>query len=205
MIESRIPLIQAHHVSVRVSQDVLLNPTSFEIYENDKVAICGPNGSGKTTLIRCLVQLQKFSGQIKTKAQLKIGYLPQVDLVDKQIPFSVHRFLKIYCQNSKQEKSIDLWIEKLNAKDLLRKQINELSRGEFQKILLIRSLLQNPELLVLDEPFACLDQKNIQLITEILLHHEKLAVLISVHDPDWIKANLFRKLALNKESSTQYV
>ncbi len=205
MIQSQLPLLDVQNLTVTRAHDVLLKTTSFQIFPNDKIALCGPNGSGKTTLMRSLVGLQKHQGRIKSNANLRIGYLPQIDNVDKHFPFTVHRFLKVYIQNPTQEKVATDWLQKLDLDFLKNKQIDELSRGEFQKILLIRSLLNDPQLLILDEPFSCLDQQSIQLITKGLLQKEGLAVLISIHDHDWIESQSFKKMSLEKESTPLHV
>lgn len=202
MISPSNPLLISENVTVTASQGGQLQPTSFQMQVGEKLALLGPNGSGKTTLIRCLLGLQKHQGQIHWQSDVRLGYLPQVDRVEKSLPLTSESFLRIYATRIEQVQSYKKWSHKLGYDALLNKPMSQLSRGEFQKILILRALARVPNVLILDEPFSCLDQGSIQDLSEKLLQQKDLSVILSVHNTQWAQTYNFKTMHLHSSRAS---
>lgn len=172
-------------------QQILKN-VNFSIYEDEIIGLVGPNASGKTTLLKTLLGIIKpLSGTITKKENLKFGYVPQIFTVDENFPFSVHdilsfAFLKNFKSKiSQQEKQkIDEIIKKFNMEGFKFVLYRDLSGGFKQKVLILRSLLRQPEILILDEPTNDLDICNTKIILDFvqeLKKQEKFTVILVSH------------------------
>lgn len=150
-------------------------------FENQKItAILGENGCGKTTLLKCICDFQKYTGNILlddkninsyTTKKRNIGYVPQdIMLNPKQNVFDNIAFslmLKKIKAPEIREKVYSI-SEKLKISHVLNRRINELSKGQQQRISLAKALIKDPNILILDEPFSNLDKTNKEIIFGIL-------------------------------------
>ena len=188
-------LISAQNVSVMFDGRTALSDVSLVISLNEIVTIVGPNGAGKSSLVRLLVgALEPDKGKIVRCDDLKIGYVPQKIAIDHSMPMSVARFLKL--QKGYSPKAI----EKTKIEPLLKKQILTLSGGELKRVLLTYALSADPDILILDEPTAGLDQPAIlafyQLV-EDLRNRLGIAVLLVSHDLNVVMRASDRVICLN--------
>ncbi len=157
-----------------------VNNISFKVESGKIFGLLGPNGAGKTTAIRTTLNIIKpTSGKITFENKPitdeffnAIGYLPEErglykksKVIDVIIYFAR---LKNLSYND-AVKQADIWLNKLEINNLRHKKIDELSKGNQQKIQFIIAVLHNPKLLILDEPFSGFDPINQQLIKDILL------------------------------------
>lgn len=189
----------------------ILKNVNFLIYESEFIGLIGPNASGKTTLLKTILGIIKpLSGSILKKEELKFGYVPQIFTVDETFPFSVYdvlsfAFLKNFKRKlSQQEKQkIDEMIEKFNLNEFKFTLYRDLSGGLKQKVLIVRSLIRQPDILILDEPLNDLDIFNIRTILEFLKEIKKqlgLTIILTSHTLE-IVLNYVEKLFLvNKET-----
>tara|TARA_B100001027_G_scaffold12249_1_gene7451 strand:+ start:88 stop:810 length:723 start_codon:yes stop_codon:yes gene_type:complete len=177
-------LISAKNISVIKSGKNILNDVSIDINKNDFITIIGPNGAGKSMLLKCLMGFYKPNiGVIKTKPNLKFGYMPQNLDVIKTIPMKAKLFITIKKKFDKI--SLKKVISETQIDNILDKQLSVLSGGEMQRVLLARSLLNNPELLILDEPAQNLDVSGQMLFYKLLqeIYSKRgLSILMVSHD-----------------------
>ena len=121
------------------------------------MTIVGPNGSGKTSLLRAIIGANPpYSGRVLRKSGLKIGYVPQKLHIDPTLPIAVEGFMRLTNRVARQDCAAAL--EAAGATDLLKRQMSQLSGGQFQRVLLARALINQPDILLLDEATQGLDQ-----------------------------------------------
>lgn len=152
-------LITVRGLSIRLGGHQALSDVDFTIEAGEIVTLVGPNGSGKTTFLRAIIgALQPGAGQITRAPGMRIGYVPQSLHIDPTLPITVTRFLGL-----PRRKSADVTAQALiraGVPDLGPRQMSALSGGQFQRVLLARALLEDPQLLVLDEATQGLDQSG---------------------------------------------
>ncbi len=150
-------LITVENLSVRYGANTVLRHVDMTIEAGEIVTIVGPNGSGKTSLLRAIIGATKPSvGQVSLKPGLKIGYVPQKLHIDPTLPISVERFMRLTDRVSRQQ-CVEA-LETAGVPDLLKRQMSQLSGGQFQRVLLARALINRPDVLLLDEATQGLDQ-----------------------------------------------
>lgn len=192
-------LISARNVTIRFGQTVVLHDITLDIAAGEIVTVVGPNGSGKSTLLRTLLGIQKpGTGQITRKAGLRLGYVPQRMHIDRTLPMTARRFLSLPRAVS-EARAIEA-LARCGVEQTARQQLVALSGGQLQRVLLARALLNNPELLVLDEPTQGLDQPGeaafYQLI-EAVRRDTGAAILMVSHDLHVVMAASDRVICLN--------
>ena len=191
-------LIQAIGLYVNRHSKDILKDVSLEVKNNDFITIVGPNGAGKSVLLECLMgTFIPNSGSIKRKKNISMGYIPQNFSLEKSMPISVKRFLNL---NKKfLQVNLDRAIEETGILSILNSNLATLSGGELQKVLLARSLLSNPELLILDEPAQNLDIKSqlnfYNLLIEIF-ENRNLSILMVSHDLHMVMASTRKVICL---------
>lgn len=154
--KSEAPLIQGNKLVLTIGGRMVVEHVDIAISPGEIVTLVGPNGAGKTTLIRLLLGLlSPDKGAITRAPGLTIGYVPQRFHVDATIPLTVERFLKLSSRGVEDE--IDTLLEEVGAGHLADAQVSSLSGGEFQRVVLAKALMGNPQLLVLDEPVQNVD------------------------------------------------
>lgn len=196
------PLIEIKNLSVGYSNQKVLDKVNITIESDDFIGIIGPNGGGKTTLIKAILGLLKsWSGEIKTNiSQSKIGYLPQFNPFDKEFPITVNEVVLSGLAGKKGLFKRYNTIDKQRAIELLKhagiinlknKAIGQLSGGQMQRTLLCRALINEPELLILDEPSTFVDNKFEHELFEWLKELNKnIAIIMVSHDVGTISAHV---------------
>jgi zinc transport system ATP-binding protein len=192
-------LVEVDRLSVRYGASEVLHDVSLEIEPGEIVTIVGPNGSGKTTLLRAIVgSVSPAAGRIVTAPGLAIGYVPQRLHIDRTLPMTVERFLRL--PGGAARADIDAALTRAGVADLPRRQMSELSGGQLQRVLLARALVTRPALLLLDEPTAGLDQPGsaafYRLIEEVR-RETGCAVLMISHELHVVMAASDRVICLN--------
>ncbi len=150
-------LLSLDSVSVSLGGRAVLQSINLAIEPGEIVTVVGPNGSGKSTLLKTIIGVNKPSeGQLTRKAGLRIGYVPQKLSLDPTLPVTVARFLCLPKRVSAAK--IEKALSNAGAVGLADRQMSDLSGGQFQRVLLARAILGEPELLILDEATQGLDQ-----------------------------------------------
>ncbi len=150
-------LITVKDLSVAYGANTVLHHVDLHLDPGEIVTIVGPNGSGKTSLLRAIIgATAPKSGDIIRKPGLRIGYVPQKLHIDPTLPITVQRFMGL----TERVKQADCQaaLSAAGVPDLLRRQMSQLSGGQFQRVLLARALINAPDVLLLDEATQGLDQ-----------------------------------------------
>ncbi len=188
-------ILQINNVSKKYSNHVALNDVSISVNEKAVFGLLGPNGAGKTSLIRIINQITgPDSGEILFKGEKlnqkhisQIGYLPEERGLYKKMPVGEQVLYLAQLKGLKKaeaKKRIAFWFEKFEMQGWYKKKIEELSKGMQQKVQFIVTVLHQPELLILDEPFSGFDPINAQLIKNEILELRKngATVIFSTHN-----------------------
>lgn len=192
-------LLSAEHVCVRYGDAEVLHDISLSVAPGEIVTILGPNGSGKSTLLRALLGIVPVAeGRMLRQAGLRIGYVPQKLAVERTMPITVRRFLSLPVRvgdGAAKEALVRVGMEGQDDQ-----QLSDLSGGQLQRVLLARALLDQPGLLMLDEPTQGLDQPGeasfYRLIEEVR-RDTGAAVLMVSHDLHVVMAASDRVICLN--------
>ncbi|MBR1778486.1 MAG: metal ABC transporter ATP-binding protein [Alphaproteobacteria bacterium] len=192
-------LVKLKDVTVSFHKQSIIDDVSFEIFADQIVTLIGPNGAGKTTLLKLILGiLRPDSGTVWKKDGLKIGYVPQKLNLPRTIPLTVERFLCLEGRHKRD--SLEDVLSATGAAELLSRSIHPLSGGEMQRVMLARTLLKQPELLVLDEPAQGLDpvgEEQFYALLTRLNQTKHCAILMVSHDLHVVMANTHRVLCLN--------
>ena len=192
-------LVFIEELGVKLEARTVLSGIDLEISSGEIVSLIGPNGAGKTTLIRVILGLIPHQkGRVSIASKLVIGYMPQRLTIDPILPLTVHRFMRLAAKAGKKE--IATVLDEVGVRQLRDAQVQTLSGGEFQRVLLARALLRNPDLLVLDEPAQQVDfQGQIDMfeLIEQVRARRGCGVLVVSHDLHMVMSATDRVLCLN--------
>lgn len=184
-------LVAAEHVSVVRGDRRILDDVSLRVRERDFITIIGPNGAGKTMLLHGLMGFYKPDhGHIRRKKNLQLAYMPQKIPLDYTMPITALRFLRLRKNSSRED--LNEVMDELDISHACSKQLQMLSNGELQRVLLARALLGKPELLVLDEPAQNLDvngQLAFYKLLEKVYERRVLSILMVSHDLHLVMAS----------------
>jgi len=193
-------ILEVKNLSVTLNNEEILKNLSFEVYEDEILAILGPNGGGKTTLLRALLNIVPYNGEIKWKKNIKIGYVPQRLNPIKDMPLSIKEFFEL--EDVEQKETLNILKTLGLEEDVLYKKINELSSGQFQRILIGWAIAKNPEVLLFDEPLTGIDiggQETIYSFLAKLKKEKKFTIIFVTHELSIVNKLADRVLCLNKE------
>ncbi len=193
------PLIEAQGLAVAYRGRQVLGGVDFAIDRGEIVTVVGPNGSGKSTLLRALLGVVAPSaGRVRRARGLRIGYVPQRLHIDAALPLPVRRFLSLPVRQSPAR--IATALAQVGVPDIAGQDMATLSGGQFQRALLARALLSDPDILMLDEPTQGLDQPGVaafyKLIDEVRQTLD-CAVLLVSHDLHVVMSAADRVICLN--------
>jgi zinc transport system ATP-binding protein len=195
-------ILEVSNLNVKIQDETLLKDLTFKVKRGTTLAIVGPNGAGKSTLFRALLNLIPYAGEIRWAEGVKIGYVPQ-KLSVGDVPISVREFLsykKSLIQEC-QDMETCLGAVGLDDKSILDKALGLLSGGQLQRILIAWAIIDNPSVLLFDEPTTGVDLDSEEAIYEMLnrLEHEHgITVLLISHDVHVIRDYSEHMLALNR-------
>ena len=204
-------MLEVKRLSKKFGSTIAVDDISFEVQPGKIFGLLGPNGAGKTTTMRMILNIVKpSSGQIifngnKSLSDLYnlVGYLPEErGLYKKSV---VKDFILYFASLKDMKKSeakskVDKWLKKLGILDLRYRRINELSKGNQQKIQFITSIIHDPEILILDEPFTGFDPINQQEIKDLIFDFANAGkiIILSTHLMDTAEKLCSEILLINK-------
>lgn len=192
-------LITTRGLGVRYGGRKVLHGIDFAIDRGEIVTIVGPNGSGKTSFLRALLGVvTPQAGQVTRAPGLRLGYVPQRLHIDPGLPLPVARFLSLPVRAPAA--SIKRVLQRVGVGDVARQNMATLSGGQFQRVLLARALLSKPDILMLDEPTAGLDQPGVASfyrLIEDVRRETGCAVLSVSHDLHVVMSASDRVVCIN--------
>ncbi|MGB9147723.1 MAG: ATP-binding cassette domain-containing protein, partial [Acidobacteriaceae bacterium] len=191
---------ELEHVSKAYEEKVAVHDLTLKIEAGSMFGLLGPNGAGKTSTIRMMIGITRpdsgavtlFGKPFSTAALQRVGYLPEerglyrkMKILEQLVFLAELRGLGAV----EATRRAKLWCEKLQIADVMNKKTEELSKGMQQKIQFISTLLHDPELIIMDEPFSGLDPVNAVLLQDTLVELKKQgnAVLFSTHRMDQVE------------------
>lgn len=195
------PLIQVKDLSVADANGrIILHNINLTLNAGEIISVVGPNGAGKTTLVKTIVGLIKpVKGRIEQLPGLRIGYMPQRLHIEETFPLTVQRFLQLGNAGSKSQ--IHATLTEMGVQHTLTRPLQVLSGGEFQRVLLARALLRQPQLLVLDEPAQGVDligQGELYDLIAKLRHDHHCTILLVSHDLNVVMGQTDMVVCLNQ-------
>ena len=187
-------MLQIKDVVKKFDGTVALDGISFEVQAGSVFALLGPNGAGKTTALRLIMQILKpdsgevlYNGQPRIKLKKNLfGYLPEErGLYQRARVLDLLVYIGLLNQMSRHRAEVEAirYLDKLGLVDYTKKTVNSLSKGMQQKIQFIITLLHNPDILILDEPFSGLDPVNQMVLRENIAQgkEEGKSIILSTH------------------------
>ncbi|MEC9485193.1 MAG: ATP-binding cassette domain-containing protein [Candidatus Izemoplasma sp.] len=187
----------------------VLKDVSFRLNTGDFLVIIGNNGSGKSTLIKCILGINKVAhNQIliddvdvnQYKNFKNIGYVPQkFDDFNYEFPITVNEILNASSySNISEDEKLEL-LDKIGILELQNENINNLSGGQLQRVFIVRSLMNNPKLLILDEPTVGVDRKNVKNFYKTVnqLNDEGITIILITHNIKEANAHFTHVLSLH--------
>lgn len=196
--------IKMQDIGVSIGEQNILQHVNLHIHCGTLAAVIGKNGAGKSTLIRAILGDIPHTGTIEFKnrenghmQKMRIGYVPQSLNIEKKMPISVYdmiasyqsRYPVFWKKSKKLYEKIKEHLAVFKAEELIDKQVCNLSGGELQRVLLSMAVMDEPNLLLLDEPVSGIDQNGMDLfyhtISELKRHYDLAIILIS-HDLDYV-------------------
>ncbi len=179
-------LLAVKNLYVRIEGKVIVENLSFDLGPSDRLSIVGPNGAGKTVLLKALLGLIPYSGEIVWDPTARIGYVPQKIDADRHLPLTYTDLFNSKCRILKvaADQIEDISPSVGLTKEMLATPVGHLSGGNFQRGLIGFALIGKPNVLLLDEPTASIDELGEEHIYELvhrLQEQYKLAVIIVSH------------------------
>ena len=206
-------LVEVKNLKKNYGTKKAVRDISFNIKENEILGLLGPNGSGKTTTIGMLLGLLKPSyGEIlidgKKIEENRIETLQKINFISPYIELpkklTVRQNLIVYCKLynvSDIKNRIEYLVEKLRLEDLLNRVTGELSSGQKNRVSLAKALINNPTVLLLDEPTASLDPEIGDFVRSFLENYKKekeISILLASHNMSEV-TRLCRKVLMMKD------
>jgi manganese/zinc/iron transport system ATP- binding protein len=209
--------LSINNLTVKYQETAVLEELSLVLPDYLLAAIVGPNGAGKSTLLKALLDLvPKEHGEVLfwnttfNKSRKKIAYIPQRSSIDWDFPATVFDVVimglfvhkGLFERINKKDKQLALnALERVGLSDFKHRQISQLSGGQQQRVFIARALVQNPDLYLLDEPFAGVDASSELSIINILkeLVKEKKSVIVVHHNLETVKEYFDYLILINKK------
>ncbi len=212
-----MPTIDIQHISKQFATTRAVDDVSFSVDSGEIFGLLGPNGAGKTTTIRMLLDIFKpdegkisiFGGPMDEQKKDLIGYLPEERGLYQDI--SLDRCL-IYLASLKgiskptAETRLVKLLSRFELLDVRKKKLKELSKGMQQKAQLIATLIHQPKLIIIDEPFNALDPINTQMVKDLLLEEKErgATIIMSTHQMHQVEELCDRILLMNLGKTMLY-
>ena len=174
--------VAIEHISMRIGRQQVLDDVTLHIGDGEVLGLLGPNGAGKSTLMKILVGLrQPTSGSVRVPGKAEIGYLPEQNPLYNDM--FVREYLLFMARLGRVDSTrVELVIRETGLTPEVHKRIGQLSKGYRQRVGLAQALLQDPKLLILDEPTTGLDPNQLDEIRPLIRRlGQDRTVILSTH------------------------
>jgi heme exporter protein A len=192
-------LIRARALGRRFGEKQVFAGVDFDVDHGAFLLVTGPNGSGKTTLLRLLAGLLiPTTGELTVAIdRARVGFLAHEPLVYRELTAleNLDLYGRLYRIRERRER-IGMLLERFGLWDARREPVAALSRGMLQRLALCRTLLHEPDLLLLDEPFSALDAEGGDVLDAELAGDDARTVVVASHQPERLAAHATARLAL---------
>lgn len=208
----RGPTLQLQELNLRLGNTVILNNINFKVNAGGIHALVGPNGSGKSSLLKTILGQMPHQGKVVIdwpKQQGVIAYVPQALEFDRTLPMTVDDFMSIMVQkrpvllgmSKPYKRMIGEALEQVGMLSKRKRRMGALSGGERQRLMLAQALIPMPDLLILDEPMAALDEPGMEIFEGLLnqWHQQGVTVLWVEHDLVAVRRLANRVTGLNRQ------
>jgi len=210
-------IINVSHISKRFGETQAVNDLSFEVKPGEMFGLLGPNGAGKTTTIRMILdifepdsgEISILGGPMNEEKKNHIGYLPEERGLYQEIP--LERCLTFLATLKGMDESLAAsklkdYMEQFDLYEYRDKKVKELSKGMQQKAQLITTLVHDPEIVIIDEPFTSLDPVNTEMVKDILemKRDEGKAIIMSTHQMNQVEELCDRILLIDHGQRVLY-
>lgn len=202
-------ILTVENLGVKFGEHEVLKDLNFFVQNGDILALVGPNGSGKSVLFRALMDLVPYSGKIKWAEGLKINYVPQKFYVDIELPLSVGEFMGF---KSKSRSKITEALKAVGLTEnhnehhtknyILNRRLGWLSGGQIQRVLIAWAILDNPDVLLFDEPTSGVDvggEETIYNLLKKIKEERSLTIILISHDLNIVYKYANNVICLNKK------
>ncbi|MDH3529238.1 MAG: ATP-binding cassette domain-containing protein [Acidobacteriota bacterium] len=186
--------LRVNGVSKQFGSFTAVDNLSFEVSAGRIFGFLGPNGAGKTTTIRMIVgitipdsgSVELFGDSVSPDIQDRIGYLPEERGLYKKM--KIQDQLRYFAalkgiRQHEADKRIDYWLDRMNLSEWKKKKTTDLSKGMSQKLQFASTMLHDPDLIVLDEPFSGLDPVNVEFMKSVIaeVKSKEKTIIFSTH------------------------
>jgi ABC-2 type transport system ATP-binding protein len=204
-------MLKVSHIVKEYAKHRALDDVSLEVETGTIFGLLGPNGAGKTSLIRIINQITGpdegeifFNGEKLNQSHInKIGYLPEERGLYKKMEIGEQMLYLAQLKGlsrAEAAKRIKFWFEKMGMQDWWKKKVEDLSKGMQQKVQFVATVLHEPELIILDEPFSGFDPVNAEIIKDEILELNKKGstIIFSTHRMESVELLCNHIALLNK-------
>ena len=209
--------VQINNIAKSFGNTQALADVSFEVEQGEIFGLLGPNGAGKTTTIRIMLDIFKadqgtvsiLGGEMTEEKMNRIGYMPEERGLYQDIPLD--RCLQYLASLKGIAKGdiyprLDEYLERFDLLDNKSNKVKTLSKGMQQKAQIITTLLHQPELIIIDEPFSALDPINVQLVKEVMhdLREQGTTIIMSTHQMHQVEELCDRLILIDEGRDVLY-
>ncbi len=198
-MKNRDPILSVRDLTVELDGKLVLDRLSFDLEDQETLVILGPNGAGKTVLLRSLLGLLPHGGRVEWRRDARIGYVPQRIPLNRELPVTVADFFAL---GTGPRRDVPGLLREVGITDpaFPAKPLGLLSSGQFQRILVAWALMNDPNVILFDEPTAGVDIGGEETINNLLRRtrrERRLSMILVTHDLSTVYSEADHVLCIN--------
>jgi zinc transport system ATP-binding protein len=194
------PVLVVEHLEIGITGKTVVRDVSFSLPPRASLAVIGPNGAGKTLLLQSLLGLIPSRGNIRWRTAARLGYVPQRVETDARLPLRAGELLRAKAKVQRlPESDVRAAVDWAGVGPLLEQRVGTLSAGQFQRLLIAFALAGSPDVLLVDEPTASLDELAEEHIFELLEKARRergMTIILVSHDLTLVRGTASHVLCL---------